>query len=230
MPKKRCGSAMELSMMRPREKALMQGFGGLSTAELIAILVGSGTKGEDALDLARRGLSSVEGDLHALGRCDPLRLREMHGIGDARAVVICAAMELGRRRMGLPLGPMGRVSRSGDIVKRFRSKLVDLDVEEFWAMALSRANTPIGDLLVSRGGQSGTVVDPKVVFRKALAVRAAALVLVHNHPSGNPNPSAADRNLTQSLCAAGKALDLPVLDHVIIAGMRHFSFADNRLI
>lgn len=97
-------------------------------------------------------------------------------------------------------------------------------------MALSRANTPIGDLLVSRGGQSGTVVDPKVVFRKALAVRAAALVLVHNHPSGNPNPSAADRNLTQSLCAAGKALDLPVLDHVIIAGMRHFSFADNRLI
>ena len=221
---------MELSMMRPREKALMQGFGGLSTAELIAILVGSGTKGEDALDLARRVLSSVEGDLHALGRCDPLRLREMHGIGDARAVVICAAMELGRRRMGLPLGPMGRVSRSGDIVKRFRSKLVDLDVEEFWAMALSRANTPIGDLLVSRGGQSGTVVDPKVVFRKALAGRAAALVLVHNHPSGNPNPSAADRNLTQSLCAAGKALDLPVLDHVIIAGMRHFSFADNRLI
>lgn len=221
---------MELSMMRPREKALMQGFGGLSTAELIAILVGSGTKGEDALDLARRVLSSVEGDLHALGRCDPLRLREMHGIGDARAVVICAAMELGRRRMGLPLGPMGRVSRSGDIVKRFRSKLVDLDVEEFWAMAPSRANTPIGDLLVSRGGQSGTVVDPKVVFRKALAVRAAALVLVHNHPSGNPNPSAADRNLTQSLCAAGKALDLPVLDHVIIAGMRHFSFADNRLI
>ena len=221
---------MELSMMRPREKALMQGFGGLSTAELIAILVGSGTKGEDALDLARRVLSSVEGDLHALGRCDPLRLREMHGIGDARAVVICAAMELGRRRMGLPLWPMGRVSRSGDIVKRFRSKLVDLDVEEFWAMALSRANTPIGDLLVSRGGQSGTVVDPKVVFRKALAGRAAALVLVHNHPSGNPNPSAADRNLTQSLCAAGKALDLPVLDHVIIAGMRHFSFADNRLI
>lgn len=156
------------------------------------------------------------------GKCMALAMRGR--------VVICAAMELGRRRMGLPLGPMGRVSRSGDIVKRFRSKLVDLDVEEFWAMALSRANTPIGDLLVSRGGQSGTVVDPKVVFRKALAVRAAALVLVHNHPSGNPNPSAADRNLTQSLCAAGKALDLPVLDHVIIAGMRHFSFADNRLI
>ena len=113
---------------------------------------------------------------------------------------------------------------------RFRSRLIDLDVEEFWALALSRANAPIADLLISRGGQSGTVVDPKVVFRKALSVRAAAVVLIHNHPSGNPNPSAADRRLTDDLSAVGKSMDLPVLDHIIIAGMGHFSFADNHLI
>lgn len=154
----------------------------------------------------------------------------MHGIGNARAVLIGAAMELGRRRMGREEAPLMRVTCADDIINRFRPRLVDLDVEEFWALALSRANAPIADLLISRGGQSGTVVDPKVVFRKALAVRAAAMVLIHNHPSGNPHPSAADRKLTSDLCASGKSLDLPVLDHIIIAGMGHFSFAENRLI
>ena len=102
--------------------------------------------------------------------------------------------------------------------------------KEFWALALSRANTVIADLLVSTGGQAGTVVDPKVVFSQALTVRASALVLIHNHPSGNPRPSESDKQLTRDLIKAGKALDLPVLDHVIIAGMRHFSFADNQLL
>ena len=216
--------------MRPRERAIVHGVGALSDAELLAVMVGSGPQGEDAIGVARRVLAEVKGDLHALGRCDALRLRSMRGIGDARAVMIGAAMELGRRRMDRPEAPLLRVTCAGDIVTRFRPKLLDLDVEEFWALALSRANAPISDLLVSRGGQSGTVVDPKVVFRKALAVRAAAVVLIHNHPSGNPNPSAADRKLTNDLCAAGKSLDLPVLDHIIIAGMGHFSFADNSLI
>jgi len=216
--------------MRPRERAIVHGVGALSDAELVAVMVGSGTQGEDAMGVARRVLAEVKGDLHALGRCDLLRLRTMHGIGDARAVLIGAAMELGRRRMSSQEEPLLRVTCSDDIVTRFRPRLVDLDVEEFWALALSRANAPIADLLISRGGQSGTVVDPKVVFRKALAVRAAAMVLIHNHPSGNPNPSAADRKLTTDLCASGKSLDLPVLDHIIIAGMGHFSFAENRLI
>lgn len=216
--------------MRPRERVLIEGVGALTDAELIAILVGSGPKGEDALKVGERVLEILQGDLHALGRCDPLRLRTMHGIGDACAVRICAAMELGRRRMRPMATGAVRVLRSKDIVERFRPRLIDLDVEEFWVLALTRANTPIADLLISRGGQSGTVVDPKVVFRKALGVRAAAVVLVHNHPSGNPNPSAADRQLTRDLSSAGKSLDLPVLDHVIIAGMRHVSFADNRLI
>ncbi len=216
--------------MRPRERAIVHGVGALSDAELVALMVGSGTQGEDAIGVARRVLSEVNGDLHALGRCDLLRLRTMHGIGNARAVLIGAAMELGRRRMGREEAPLMRVTCADDITNRFRPRLVDLDVEEFWALALSRANAPIADLLISRGGQSGTVVDPKVVFRKALAVRAAAMVLIHNHPSGNPHPSAADRKLTSDLCASGKSLDLPVLDHIIIAGMGHFSFAENRLI
>ena len=208
----------------------MQGIGALSDAELVAVMVGSGTQGEDAMGVARRILAEVAGDLHALGRCDLLRLRTLHGIGDARAVLISAAMELGRRRMSRLASPLMRVTKAEEIVMRFRSRLIDLDVEEFWALALSRANAPIADLLISRGGQSGTVVDPKVVFRKALSVRAAAVVLIHNHPSGNPNPSAADRRLTDDLSAVGKSMDLPVLDHIIIAGMGHFSFADNHLI
>ncbi len=216
--------------MRPRERAIVQGIGALSDAELVAVMVGSGTQGEDAMGVARRILAEVAGDLHALGRCDLLRLRTLHGIGDARAVLISAAMELGRRRMSRLASPLMRVTKAEEIVMRFRSRLIDLDVEEFWALALSRANAPIADLLISRGGQSGTVVDPKVVFRKALSVRAAAVVLIHNHPSGNPNPSAADRRLTDDLSAVGKSMDLPVLDHIIIAGMGHFSFADNHLI
>ena len=216
--------------MRPRERVMVHGVGALSDEELVAILVGSGTRGEDAIAVARRILSEVDGDLHALGRCDPLRLRAIRGIGDARATLIGAAMELGRRRMVREEAPLLRISCAQDIVSRFRPRLLDLEVEEFWALALSRANAPIADLLISRGGQSGTVVDPKVVFRKALTVRAAAVVLVHNHPSGNPNPSAADRKLTSDLCTSGKSLDMPILDHIIIAGMGHFSFADNRLI
>ena len=216
--------------MRPRERVMVHGVGALSDEELVAILVGSGTRGEDAIAVARRILSEVDGDLHALGRCDLLRLRAMRGIGDARATLIGAAMELGRRRMVREEAPLLRISCAQDIVSRFRPRLLDLEVEEFWALALSRANAPIADLLISRGGQSGTVVDPKVVFREALTVRAAAVVLVHNHPSGNPNPSAADRKLTSDLCTSGKSLDMPILDHIIIAGMGHFSFADNRLI
>ena len=170
------------------------------------------------------------GDLHALGRSGLLRLEAVRGIGPARAVCIAAAMELGRRRMDRPDSPAMRVTRSEDIVRRFRSRLIDRSEEEFWALALNRANGALADLRISIGGQSGTVVDPKVVFSKALVVRASALVLVHNHPSGNPRPSESDKRLTRSLVEAGRALDLPVLDHVIIAGMRHFSFADHQLL
>ena len=216
--------------MRPREKALVSGIGSLSNAELLAILIGSGARGQDALSQAEQMLLAFDNDLHGLGRSSILRLRSFHGMGDARSACICAAMELGRRRMQQPERLGYRMTKAVDIVERFRPRLIDRSEEEFWALALSRANTVIADLLVSTGGQSGTVVDPKMVFSQALTVRASALVLIHNHPSGNPQPSESDKQLTRGLIKAGKALDLPVLDHVIIAGMRHFSFADNRLL
>ena len=216
--------------LRPRERARLVGVDALRDEELLALLIGSGSRGEQAVDAGRRVMDEFGGDLHALGRSGLLRLEAVRGIGPARAVCIAAAMELGRRRMARPDPPAVRVTRSEDIVRRFRSRLIDRSEEEFWALALNRANGALADLRISIGGQSGTVVDPKVVFSKALLVRASALVLVHNHPSGNPRPSESDKRLTRSLVEAGRALDLPVLDHVIIAGMRHFSFADHQLL
>lgn len=216
--------------MRPRERALIHGVETLTPAELLALLIGSGAPGEGAEDVASALLADLQGDLHALGRCGIARLRSYRGLGDARAVRVAAAMELGRRRMDMPQSLGKRMTRSEDIVARFQSRLMDRGEEEFWALALSRSNAVVADLRISVGGQSGTVVDPKVVFSKALTVRAAALVLVHNHPSGNPRPSEADKALTREISRVGKALDMPVLDHVIIAGMRHFSFADHQLL
>ena len=216
--------------LRPRERARLAGVDALRDEELLALLIGSGSRGEQAVDAGRRVMDEFGGDLHALGRSGLLRLEAVRGIGPARAVCIAAAMELGRRRMDRPDSPAMRVTRSEDIVRRFRSRLIDRSEEEFWVLALNRANGALADLRISIGGQSGTVVDPKVVFSKALVVRASALVLVHNHPSGNPRPSESDKRLTRSLVEAGRALDLPVLDHVIIAGMRHFSFADHQLL
>ena len=216
--------------MRPRERALIHGVETLTPAELLALLIGSGAPGEGAEDAASALLADLQGDLHALGRCGIARLRSYRGLGDARAVRVAAAMELGRRRMDMPPSPGKRMMRSEDIVARFQARLMDRSEEEFWALALSRSNAVVADLRISVGGQSGTVVDPKVVFSKALTVRAAALVLVHNHPSGNPRPSEADKALTREISRVGKALDMPVLDHVIIAGMRHFSFVDHQLL
>ena len=216
--------------MRPRERALIHGVETLTPAELLALLIGSGAPGKGAEDVASALLADLQGDLHALGRCGIARLRSYRGLGDARAVRVAAAMELGRRRMDMPQSLGKRMTRSEDIVARFQPRLMDRSEEEFWALALSRSNAVVADLRISVGGQSGTVVDPKVVFSKALTVRAAALVLVHNHPSGNPRPSEADKALTREISRVGKALDMPVLDHVIIAGMRHFSFADHQLL
>ena len=219
-----------MAHLRPREQARLAGVDALRDEELLALLIGSGSRGEQAVDAGRRLMDEFGGDLHALGRSGLLRLEAVRGIGPARAVCIAAAMELGRRRMARPDPPAVRVTRSEDIVRRFRSRLIDRSEEEFRALALNRANGALADLRISIGGQSGTVVDPKVVFSKALVVRASALVLVHNHPSGNPRSSESDKRLTRSLVEAGRALDLPVLDHVIIAGMRHFSFADHQLL
>ena len=150
----------------------------------------------------------------------------VNGIGPAKATLVVAAMELGRRREGHHRRAGSWVKTSQDVRDRFVSRLGDLQHEEFWVLLLRRSNHVLAEICISRGGLTGTVVDPKLVFGRALAMRAAALVLVHNHPSGNPQPSDADRRLTSTLCEAGKHLDLPVFDHVFVAGIAFVSFTD----
>lgn len=213
--------------LRPRERLRLEGAEVLHDEELLAILIRTGPAGHSALDVSRQLLELAGGRLADLGRMPPEAYLLVHGIGWERAVGLSAAMEIGRRRAQTDLDCTRPVITSAqDVFMRFRHRLVDLSHEEFWVVFLRRSNAVLAELCISRGGLSGTVADPKLIFGKALALRAAAIILVHNHPSGNRKPSAADRQLTQAMCAAGKFLDLPVLDHVIIAHKGFYSFAD----
>lgn len=216
--------------MRPRDRMLRQGVAALKDAELLAILIGSGVQGKTAENVADDLLQMTDHDLQALGKLPPEGYALVPGIGIARGTVISAAMELGRRRSESGRVTVYKISSSRDIYNRFVDRLGDLGHEEFWVLLLKRSNEVLADLKISTGGLTGTVADPKIIFGKALALRAAAMVLIHNHPSGNPNPSSCDKNLTNNLVEAGKFLDLPVLDHIIIAGKRYHSFADSGLL
>lgn len=215
---------------RPRERILQHGVRSASENELLAILIGSGTSKATALDLSRHMLEQSNRDLSVLCRMSPHQLCAFEGIGPAKAVVIASAFELGRRLETQRGKAKKRISSSKDVAMIFRPKLADLSHEEFWLLMLNRANMVIAEAMISRGGLAGTVADPKVIFERALASRASSVILVHNHPSGNQNPSEADRKLTKQLKNAGEFLDLPVLDHVIIAGSDYFSFADDGLL
>ena len=211
---------------RPRERAAIDGMSSLDDHELLALLIGTGHEGKPAEILAKEVMSMAQGCLHNLATWPPEGLTMLHGIGLAKALVIAAALELGRRRQHVTRRVGHRMRESLDVYKRFASRLSDLQHEEFWILLLRRSNHVIAEICISKGGLAGTVVDPKLVFGKALALRAAAMVLIHNHPSGSLEPSASDKSLTASLLAAGKQLDLPVLDHVIVAGDGYVSFAD----
>ncbi len=211
---------------RPREKLALKGRKALSDAELLSILLGSGSRKESALGLARRILDSLDGDLSKLGRCSPGELRRFRGIGEAKAIGIVAALELGRRRQLTPAGERPQVRSSQDAYHVVAPLLADLPHEEFWILLLNRANRVIGREQISSGGVSGTVVDAKVLFRKAILGLASSVILCHNHPSGNLRPSQADIDLTAKLLEAGKTLDVVVLDHLILGGDLYFSFAD----
>lgn len=218
--------------MRPRERLFMQGPQVLSNAELLAILVGSGPPGSTATEVGQALLALVDSDLDALGRIPVEAYQEVPGIGMARSVQISAALELGRRRQEL-MGASSMnsfIRNSLDIHRRFALRLSDLAHEEFWIVLLRRSNEVIVELMISRGGLTGTVADPKIIFGKALAFRAAALVAIHNHPSGNIKPSQSDRVLTKNLQNAGIVLDCPLLDHIIVSRHRYFSFADESLL
>ncbi len=218
---------MDLTAMLPRERLMVEGPAALSDVELLAILIRTGPAGRSAMHVAEELLALAGGQLADLGRLPPEAFELVHGIGSARAVGLAAAMELGRRRAQSAGESSGvKITSARDVFRRFKHRLGDLGHEEFWVVFLRRSNTVLAEVCISRGGLSGTVADPKVIFGKALALRAAALILVHNHPSGNRSPSSADRRLTATMRDAGQFLDLPVLDHIIITQHGYFSFAD----
>lgn len=213
---------------RPREKLLTKGSGNLSEAELIAILIGSGNRVESAVELSKRILSSSGNNLNELGKLTSRDLMKFKGIGQAKAISILAALELGKRRRISEVKLKEKITSSADTHEYFQH-LVDLPNEEFWILLLNRANKIIIKQNISKGGISGTVADAKIIFKCALDHLASSLILCHNHPSGNLQPSEADIKLTRKLKEAGNLLDINVLDHVIIGETGYYSFADEGL-
>lgn len=214
---------------RPREKLLLQGRKALTDAELIAILIGSGNKTETAVDLSKRILGFCQNDLTKLSKLSVKELCKFKGIGEAKAITIVAALELGRRRKDtIEQGPQ-KISSSADAYAILNAEFVDLHHEEFWVLLLNRANFVMSKQFISKGGQAGTVVDPKMIFKIALEHSAAGIILAHNHPSGNLTPSSSDISITKKLIQSGLMLDLPILDHLIISDNTFFSLADEGL-
>lgn len=211
---------------RPREKLLSKGKHNLSDAELLGILLGSGSREQTAVGLAQTILRSTGNDLNELGKRSIAELMKFKGIGDAKAITIVAALELGRRRQLTDIKDKPKIVCSRDSYNAIAPLLMDLPHEEFWILLLNQANRVIGRKKVSMGGTTGTVVDAKVVFKKAIEGKAVSIILSHNHPSGSLYPSQADLHLTQKLKSAGQVLDIKVLDHLIISERGYYSFAD----
>lgn len=211
---------------QPREKMLKAGPSALSDAELIAILLRNGSVELNALDLAKQILADTQNDLNLLARSGVKGLSKHKGMGDVKALTLIAAIELGRRCRHAEARKLKRISSSKDAFELFAPLLSHLLHEEFWILLLNRANGIVDLKSVSRGGVSGTVADPKIIFSEALALKASGLILAHNHPSTNPKPSESDIQLTRKLKEGGRLLEIAVLDHIIIAGTSFYSFAD----
>ena len=215
---------------RPREKMLKHGFASLSNAELVAILIGSGNLNETAVELSRRILSDFKNDLDQLGKSSVEKLKSYNGIGEAKAINILAALELGRRRQMAGKNERVKIGTSEDAYQYIRFELSDLTHEEFWVVYLDRANNVIDKVKISQGGITGTVIDIRIILRQAIERLASSIILVHNHPSGNLDPSKNDIEITRKALEASKLLDIKVLDHIIIGGEKYASFADEGLI
>ncbi len=215
---------------RPREKMMLKGYQALTNAELIAILLGSGTKKQSAVDVAKNMLKSAGNNLNQLGKFSINQLTENPGVGDAKAITVAAALELGRRRKKADPAEKPKVDSSDKVYEHIYPYFADLSHEQFYLILLDRANKVIGQHNISKGGVSGTVVDPKIIFKTALENLASSIILCHNHPSGNKKPSAEDKNLTQKLKEAGETLDIKVLDHLIFADNGYYSFADEGIL
>lgn len=212
---------------RPRERLWQKGPSSLSDAELIAILIGSGTRNKSAVDLAHELLALADNSLPELGKLSVEGIKKLKGIGDAKAVTIAAALELGRRRKMAEAADNPQIRSSADVFKIFSPLMEDLPHEEFWILFLNRANKVLGRMKISQGGVSGTVTDVRIVMKKAIETLASGLVICHNHPSGNNSPSDADIRITQKIKEAGALMDIQLLDHLIICGKNYYSFADN---
>jgi DNA repair protein RadC len=215
---------------RPREKLMLHGRRHLTDAELLAILIGSGNKNETAVDLSKRILSFYQNDLDALGKSSIAELSKFKGIGEAKGITIVAALELGRRRKETVATPIQKIGSAIDAYQLLWPDLADLNHEEFWILLLNRANHVKSKHLISKGGQSGTIADPKIIFKTALENNAAYIILAHNHPSGNLKPSNEDIRLTKKLVEGGRMMDLLIVDHLIITDKGYYSFADESLI
>ena len=210
---------------RPRERLWSLGAAALTTAELLAILLGTGGGGSDVLEVAGGLLNVGDGSLRRLARRPGAELLRAHGVGPTKAARLLAAFELGARLAREERPPVLRIREPEDVARLFQSRLRDLQVEEFHLLALDSQSQVLREVLVTRGLLNSSLVHPREVFRAAIAEAAAGIIVVHNHPSGDPTPSAEDRAVTQQLLAAGRLLDLPLYDHVIIAGDRFVSFA-----
>jgi DNA repair protein RadC len=215
---------------RPRERLLRLGPSALTTGELLAIVLSTGSTGLSALDLARNLMSGDGSPLAALARRHPSALARSRGMGEAKAARVAAALELGRRLLEEGRGERPRIRAPADVYRWFAPRLADLVAEEFHVLALDSQSRVLRDLLVTRGILNSSLVHPREVFRGAIAEAAAGIIVVHNHPSGDPTPSADDRAITRQLVEAGRILDLPVYDHVVIGSGRYVSFAEAGLL
>ncbi|MCB0442675.1 MAG: DNA repair protein RadC [Flavobacterium sp.] len=215
---------------KPREKLMLKGKSALSDAELLAILIGSGNRNESAVDLSKRILSHVDNNLNALGKLSLKQLIEFKGIGEAKAIAIIAATEIGRRRREENVKEAIKINSSQIVFNVMQPLIGELPHEEFWVLYLNNANKIVHKAQLSKGGFTGTVVDIRIVLKFALEYNALSIVLTHNHPSGKLIASESDIQLTQKIKAAVKQLDIALIDHVIITENNYYSFADNGIL
>ncbi|MCF7569551.1 DNA repair protein RadC [Sabulilitoribacter arenilitoris] len=215
---------------QPREKLLYKGKRVLSDAELVAILIGSGNREESAVALCKRILAAVDNNLSKLGKLSVEELMAFKGIGEAKAITITAALELGRRRRGEEALKKNKITSSASVFELMQPIIGELKHEEFWIIYLNNSNKIIQKSQLSKGGITGTLVDVRLVLKNALQVGATGLILAHNHPSGTLKPSEADKQITNKLKTAAQILDIKVLDHLIITEKAYFSFADETLL
>jgi DNA repair protein RadC len=215
---------------RPREKLSKNGPRSMSDAELIAILIGSGNLNETAVELSRRILASTDNNLNELGRKSIEYLRQFKGIGEAKAITIVAALELGKRRKESDIKIKSKITGSKDVADFFQPLLGDLNHEEFWILYLDRGNKIIDSFRISEGGISGTVIDVRKILKAAIEKQSSSIILCHNHPSGTLHPSDADLKITRKITDAGKIMDIPVMDHIIIGNDKYYSFADEGML